>query len=224
MPHKDYEYEIQRKEKEIEKLKSLQEQEFLIDYPTITERPKNYEPNIFKACKEGKLTSVQWLIEKEYEDKSKRVEKFNQEFYEDDTPIHIASQNGHLQIVQYLIEEQNVDKDIKGNADWTPLHYVCWKNKGNSQFPIVKYLISIGANIEAKDGIGKRPLHCACEKGDLPIVKFLISKGAEIEPKDKNHKTPLNYASNSGKIDVVKFLLNTKMALNKIRCKLENLD
>ena len=34
-------------------------------------------------------------------------------------PIHLASGNGLLSIVKYLIKEQNVDKDIKGQFDKT---------------------------------------------------------------------------------------------------------
>ena len=102
--------------------------------------PKDFEPDIFKACEEGKLTSAKWLIEKENEDKNKKDDDEN-------TPIHIVSQNGHLSIVQYFIEKQNVDKDIKGCEEKTPLHYAC--EEGHLQ--IVEYFISKCANIEAKD-------------------------------------------------------------------------
>ena len=53
LPDKDYKYEIRQKEEEIEKLKQ-----------------EIYEPDIFKACKEGKLTNVQWLLEKEDKNKT----------------------------------------------------------------------------------------------------------------------------------------------------------
>ena len=131
----DYEYELQQKNQEIEKLK----QKIYKGFSPITEKPNDYEPDIFKACKEGKLTSVQWLIEKENKDAYKMVETSNHalKFYKDDTPIHIASQNDHLPIVQYLIEKPNVYKDFKGYEDKTPLHYACW----NGHLPIVECLI-----------------------------------------------------------------------------------
>ena len=69
------------------------------DFIPIKEKPKDFEPDIFKACKEGKLKSVQWLIEKEKINKNQKDEKGN-------TPIHIACTRGHLPIVQYLIEKQ----------------------------------------------------------------------------------------------------------------------
>ena len=70
--------------------------------------------------------------------------------YKDDTPIHIASMKGHLPIVQYLIEKQNVEIDIKGNGEMTPLHYACEEG----HFPIVEYLIFKCANVNAKDTYG----------------------------------------------------------------------
>ena len=93
-----------KKSKNLKKKNNLEEKSTITFLPII-EKPTDYEPDIFKACKEGKLTSVQWLLEKENEDKIKKIDSNN-------TPIHIASQNGHLSIVQYLIEKQNVDKDI----------------------------------------------------------------------------------------------------------------
>ena len=123
----DYEYEIQQKDKEIEKLRQQMSKKFM----PITQKPIDYEPDIFVACQKGKLTSVRWLIEKEKEDKNKKIESnedleiFYMYFEEGDTPIHIASRSGHLQIVEYLIERQNVDTDIKGWCEKTPLHYAC---------------------------------------------------------------------------------------------------
>ena len=173
-PEIDYEYEMEQKDKEIEKLKQQNKE---IQSQLFLEKPKDYESNIFIACKKGKLTSVQWLIEKKHVDKNKRVvERDNYyEFYVDNTPIHIASKNGHLPIVQYLIEKQNVDIDIKGACDRTPLHCACW----NGHLPIVEYLISKGANIEAKDALGFTPLSTASFAYKTDIVKYLVSNGAD---------------------------------------------
>ena len=52
----------------------------------------------------------------------------------------------------------------------TPLHYACL----NGYLPIVEYLISKGANIEAKDQYEGAPLHCACSWIHLQIVQYLI--------------------------------------------------
>ena len=185
LPQKDYDYELNQKDREIEKqrqkIKEL-ESKTKIDFQHITEKPKDFESDIFKACKEGKLASVQWLIEKENIDKNIR-DKFH------NTPIHIASLNGHLQIVQYLIDVQNVDKEIKGFHERTPLHHAC----KNGKFPIVEYLISKGANVEESEENGWTPLHFVSCYGKIDIIKYLISKGANKNAKNKSGKTPYDY-------------------------------
>ena len=158
-------------------------------FSPIQEKPKDYEPDIFKACKEGKFSSVQWLLEKEHINKNVIKDK-----YHNDEPIHIAAQNGHLPIVQYLIEKQKVDKDIKGGY-WkeTSLHYAC----ENGRLPIVEYLISKGANINVKDINGSTPLHYAAYFGATEIVEFLLAKGANKNVLDNKGKTPYDLAANA---------------------------
>ena len=98
LPEKDYEYEIKQKDQEIQKLKlQIKNSETKIYFQPISEKPKDFESNIFKASKEGKLTSVQWLIEKENVDQNKT--------YTNDKPIHVASMNGHLPIAEYFISK-----------------------------------------------------------------------------------------------------------------------
>ena len=53
----------------------------------------------------------------------------------------------------------------------------------------VKYLIKIGAQIEAKDKDEVTPLHKAADKGHLEIVQCLIDHGAQTKVKDKKSST-----------------------------------
>ena len=59
------------------------------------------------------------------------------------TPLHIACENGHLPIVQYLIEK-GAKIDVFDGFQQTPLHYAS-ENNHNS---IAQYLIKKGAKIE----------------------------------------------------------------------------
>ena len=93
--------------------------------------------------------------------------------------IHSASQCGLLTIVQYLIEKQNIYIDIKGYDEMTQLHYACW----NDLFPIVQYLISNGADVNAKDVKRKTPLHHAGYNLSN-YFKYLISQGANVNATD----------------------------------------
>ena len=85
------------------------------------------------------------------------------------TPLHLASHNGHLDVVQYLYSKgANIESKTTENA--TPLHYGTLFN----HFNIVEYLISKGANIESKNYENKTPLHlaswCFTWGGHLNIV------------------------------------------------------
>ena len=211
LPETDYEYELKQKDKEIEKLnqqiKDLKSKAKITFQPVLT-KPKDFEPDIFIACIEGKLTSVQWLIEKENVDKNKRVETYN--FHIglniDETPIHLASKKGHLSIVQYLIEMQNVDINIKNMDKKTPLHYAC----EYGHLSIVEYLISKGADINIMDYFGDFAIHIACAKGYILIVRYLIEKqNVDINIKNGNLvQTPLHSACLYGHYSVVDYLIS----------------
>ena len=207
----DYEYELQQKDQEIEKLKLGKEKPKIQipEFPPILEKPKDYEPNIVKACKEGKLTSVQYLIE--IENEPIYVKERDREHYSMfETPIHNATTYGHLPIVQYIIERHKAEIEYEDCHRMTPLLIACEKG----YFPIAEYLISKGANIEVKEYYDEQtPLHYACKVGNLPIVECLISNGADIETKDKYLRTALHFASKSGSTDVVKYLVS--MGANK---------
>ena len=86
--------------------------------------------------------------------------------------LHIASMNGQLPIVKYLIEKQKVDIDINGYNDKTPLHYAC----ENDYLQIIEYLISKGANVNVKDYLGDYVIHYASRGGLLQTVQYLIEK------------------------------------------------
>ena len=72
------------------------------------------------------------------------------------TPLHFACNNGHLPIVQYLIEK-GADIDAKNTNQETPLHIAC--EKGHIQ--IVECLIEKGANIEELDAQVRPTLYFA---------------------------------------------------------------
>ena len=63
---------------------------------------------------------------------------------------------------------------------------------------LVKFLISKGADVNAK-GIGDiSPLHLAAISGHIEIVEYLISKGADINAKTHYGLTPLDFSKGRG--------------------------
>jgi len=72
----------------------------------------------------------------------------------------------------------------------------------------VKDALRNGANIEAKNNLGKTPLALAAGFGETDIVKLLLENHANVEARDNDGNTPLIWAVNLGETDVVKLLLD----------------
>ena len=81
-----------------EKTKNLRKVKNDTFFPPVTEKPTDFERDICKAASEGKLSSVQYLVEQCHSD----VETKNEYGF---TPINNASYNGHLEVVKYLYEK-----------------------------------------------------------------------------------------------------------------------
>jgi pyrrolidone-carboxylate peptidase len=194
-PEIDYEHEIFKLKKEIEELK---QQKRTIFRP-VTKKPFDFVKNIHKAASEGKLTSVQYLIEHCNVNVEVRDNNFGS------TPLHFASINDQIEIVTYLIEHCHANVEAKDNDGCTPLH----NSSMDGHIGIVKYLCEqCNADVETKSKNGMTPLHVASVEGRIEVVKYLIEQcHANVEAKSKNGMTPLHVASVGGRIEVVKYLV-----------------
>jgi ankyrin repeat protein len=72
----------------------------------------------------------------------------------------------------------------------------------------VERLLSVGADIEARDDYGFTPLHEACDRGHVQVVQALREHGADIEAKDTHGTRPLHCACWNGHLAVVNELLS----------------
>ena len=98
------------------------------------------------------------------------------------TPLHLAAENGHLSVVEYLVN-QKADINAKEQNDCAPLHLAA----RNGHLNVVEYLINQKADINAKNKDGKTPLVLASDMERLDskdkkirksnVVEFIKSKG-----------------------------------------------
>lgn len=63
-------------------------------------------------------------------------------------------------------------EETAGENKQTPLHVASYEGK----FEMVYFLLSHGANVEAKDGQGWTPLHCAAANFHLKICTLLLTR------------------------------------------------
>lgn len=135
------------------------------------------------ACKYGNLEIIKYLIEKQnanihIKSKLKRslihvaasgkvesfaylIQRYHQTPNVQDvngwTPLHIACKTNKIGIVQFLIEKCKADKMSLTNSKMTPLHIASKFGHGE----IVKYLLSINVDKNAKDKNGNTPADIA---------------------------------------------------------------
>jgi ankyrin repeat protein len=79
---------------------------------------------------------------------------------------------------------------------------------GENNLPEVRRLLSVGADVNAKDRFGNTPLIEASCYGHLQVFQALLDHGADIEAKDNFGRTPLHEACWKGHLPVVNELLS----------------
>jgi ankyrin repeat protein len=77
-----------------------------------------------------------------------------------------------------------------------------------NNLPEVCRLLSVGADVNAKDRYEWTPLHWACARGRVAVVNELRSRGANIEAKNNTGNTPLHIAASMDHLAIVKALLS----------------
>lgn len=118
--------------------------------------------------------------------------------------IHDAAKEGDLETVRRLIADDPELITALDRFRRTPLHWAC----RGVHFPVVEYLLEMGADVNAGDMNGIQPLHSAASRGHAASVALLIDNGAAVDGRsDLDGGTPLHYAAENGHEDVVDLLL-----------------
>jgi len=119
------------------------------------------------------------------------------------TPLMEASQEGHLELVRYLLEAGARVNATTGTGD-TALTYAC----ENGHTDVADLLLQYSALLEHESEGGRTPLMKAARAGHLCTVQFLISRGADVNRQTTNNDhTPLSLACAGGHLAVVEVLL-----------------
>ena len=165
----------------------------LIGCSSTVNRPMQY----------GDLDNIKAIIRKD-------STKINEKNEDGNTFLHIAVQEGDIDIAQYLVS-QGADINAKDNLDQTPLQIAIHEDN----VELAKYLIYKGADVDAKNLFRQTtPLHIAVDKGNLEIAKLLVLQGANINAKNLEHESPLYIAVKRSRLEVAKYLVSQGADLN----------
>ena len=124
----------------------------------------------------------------------------------DNTPLHVACDKGHLEIVKLLTDCPQFNCEAENGWHLRPLHKAC--NHGNVD--IVQHLVvEKGCDVTAKDYYSNTPLHYACKEGHFEIVKTLTDHPrCNIDAMNTDHLRPLHVAYQSEHVNIVRHLVN----------------
>jgi len=77
----------------------------------------------------------------------------------------------------------------------------------NLALKYVKYFVSKGMDVNAKDNLGITAIHATALVGHVEIADFLVSKGANVQAKDNNGTTPLHVVGLNKNTEIAPFLV-----------------
>ena len=134
------------------------------------------------------------------------------------SPLVLAAQQGHLNVVLYFLDnfadiidinyEMSIvraQKDDKNVHDATGLFAAIL----GSHNDVVKFLISRGADVCKASRSGCTPLHIASELGNVNVLNFLIMNGADINQLNLLGRNALWIAAGENRLEAMEFLLES---------------
>ena len=120
------------------------------------------------------------------------------------TALQRATTRGQEVLVRLLVEK-GADIEARSPNNGTPL--IC-AAQGNYE-AIVDVLLVSGANVDAGDVFGWKPLHrVMMNSGGEGVAQMLLTHGADVNARCHYQKTPLHHAIEKENISMVSFLLN----------------
>ncbi|KAL6966599.1 hypothetical protein U1Q18_032381 [Sarracenia purpurea var. burkii] len=92
------------------------------------------------------------------------------------TALHMASANGHLDIVDYLIRN-GADVNASNVEKNTPLHWACL----NGHIEVVKNLILAGASVSVLNSHERTPMDEAVSRGKMDVIDAINAAVTQVE-------------------------------------------
>lgn len=150
---------------------------------------------LFVACRNGNLAEAKEAIY--FGADLKAIDSINY------TPLMLACNGGHLEIVKYLVLTKGVDVNQKNEGNGSALMLAVLKNHEG----IVEVLLGAGAQVNIQNKSGNTPVFAAAYNGYDRILVLLIKYGADVNLRNYIGTTPIIEAVNRKNIVIVDILI-----------------
>ncbi len=118
-------------------------------------------------------------------------------------PIHDAAEQGDLEQVKSLLQDDPQLIESQADNDKTPLHKAAYAG----QTEVVKYLLEAGADPAARTDQNSTPAHGAAYYGHEEVIALLVEHGAPVNASNNYGYVPLLSACAGGHVGIVKRLI-----------------
>lgn len=96
------------------------------------------------------------------------------------SPLHCATESNKTGVVELLLAQPEVDKNVRSEQGYTPLWYAVRTENQKS----VMTLLAHHVDVDTPDHRGRTPLLVAAQKSNQEIAKMLLSAGAKAQLDD----------------------------------------
>ena len=122
----------------------------------------------------------------------------------ENTPLHVAAENGHLAICQIIIPYLKYGRNPKNKSlGRTPLELAA----SNGHFEVCKLFVSRVKIWNPENSDKQTPLHSAAKNGHFDICELILSNIKDSSPRDLFYETPLHYAAKNGHLSICELLV-----------------
>eukprot|EP00731_Ephydatia_muelleri_P000789 Em0001g789a len=127
-----------------------------------------------------------------------------------DTPAMLAIQGGHVECLQYLIQEGGVPLEVKDAGGETLLHHAAYHGQHRCLELLLKLLKATQKTdqpTEILDDSGVTPAHFAAQRGHLECLQLLMNYGYSVILPDREGQKPSDWADAMGQAICTRYLI-----------------
>ena len=138
--------------------------------------------------------------------------------FQTDSLVHEVARRGSLGQLRRLLQNKNTCdvKRIFHNRDERGKTPLMWASLNNS-VDVIKFILSSGANLYARDFFGQTAFLHACRGNMRDVLEFLARKGARIHDIDSDGQHGVHHAARENTNDVLELLTQKLQADIHIR-------